>query len=136
FKLKATEVDHGGKAGLVVEQDPGAGRLKPAMTTIAVNVAKGAPQVVVPDVTGKPVDEAEKLLTDAGLQAGGEGSYVADPDARNGTVVRTAPAAGESADTGSVVEIVAAGASTRPAQPAVKAPRQPRRGHGKNENND
>jgi serine/threonine protein kinase/beta-lactam-binding protein with PASTA domain len=53
--------------GLVISQRPGAGTVHRG-DTITLVVSKGPPLVDVPDVTGKSVNEARKILKDAGFK--------------------------------------------------------------------
>jgi serine/threonine-protein kinase len=57
--------------GVVVSQDPagGAGATAGKRSVIQLVVSKGPPMVDVPDVVGKPVAEAQQILTAAGLVA-------------------------------------------------------------------
>lgn len=67
----------------------------------------GAEQVVVPDITGMTVEEAEFALADAGLVLGRE-SEEATEEVEPGLVISQDPEAGESVSEGSRVNIVVA----------------------------
>jgi serine/threonine-protein kinase len=54
--------------GSVISTDPAAGQQLPVNTAVSLVVSKGAPPVPVPDTTGKPVDQAQSLLTGAGFK--------------------------------------------------------------------
>jgi serine/threonine-protein kinase len=56
-------------AGVVISQDPagGAGATAGKRSLVQLVVSKGPPMVEVPDVVGKPVAEAQQILTAAGL---------------------------------------------------------------------
>ena len=67
----------------------------------------GGEQVVVPDVTGMTVEEAETVLTDAGLTLGRESEEPTE-EFEPGLVISQTPVAGESVSEGSRVDIVVA----------------------------
>jgi serine/threonine-protein kinase len=112
FTVTTRTVPHDGKAGMVVGQQPAAGRLRPARSTVTLQIAEGSPQATVPNVAGKPLDEATEMLSDAKL-AVGDVAYVPATGANAGTVVKTIPSASATIDEGTAVTlIVAAPAST------------------------
>lgn len=81
------DADH--PSGEVLEQSPAPG--EPVSGTIELVVSAGPPPVSVPEVTGRPLEEARAAILEAGLRVGevtegGEG----DP----GTVTSVEPAAG------------------------------------------
>jgi serine/threonine-protein kinase len=125
--IRERSVDRGGRAGTVVDEHPRTGRVRRG-AAIVLDVTKGAPQVLVPDVTGKPLDEAIGTLQAAGLVAGGDVAYVASQDVPARTVVRTIPAGGQSVDVGTGVQLIAA------AEPA--AADRDNRGKGKGRGRD
>ncbi|WP_312667584.1 PASTA domain-containing protein, partial [Escherichia coli] len=51
----------------IVETSIGAGEMVPRDTTIDVKISKGREPVKVPNVVGKTITEAEKILSDLGL---------------------------------------------------------------------
>ncbi len=82
-------------AGIVYEQSPAEGMLLYPGDTVTLSVSKGKEAVQVPQVAGLGLvrSDAEALITDAGLAAGG---IVLEISAEKvGTVVRQEPAAGE-----------------------------------------
>lgn len=107
FEVTTSIVEHGGRAGIVVAQNPTPGRLRPAGSRIALSVAEGVPQVEVPDVTGMPIDLAIRALEAAKLRAGTDVAYVPSTQQPAGTVVRTIPGARETVDEQSTVQIIA-----------------------------
>jgi serine/threonine-protein kinase len=107
FGVRPTEVAGGGKPGTVVGQDPAPGRLLARGSSIELRVTRGARQVVVPDVSGKPIEEAIRALGEAKLSAGADVSYVTSQTVKPGNVVRTVPPAGAGVDEGSTVQIIA-----------------------------
>jgi serine/threonine-protein kinase len=52
----------------VISQAPRQGESVKRGTAVAVVISKGRQPIPVPDVTGKPFDEAQQLLTKAGLE--------------------------------------------------------------------
>jgi eukaryotic-like serine/threonine-protein kinase len=86
-------------------------------STVTLIVSRGREKVAVPDVVGRPRDEAERTLQDAGLQASAreEESEDADP----GTVLRQDPAAGAELAKGKTVSLVVAKAPADVPVPGV-----------------
>ena len=87
-------------AGVVISLSESAGTKVPRGATITVTVSKGPDLVVVPDLTGMHLKEAEKALTDAGLVLG---QSLGNP---NHTVAASSPGAGEKVKRGSEVDIL------------------------------
>ncbi len=78
------------QAGQVIAQDPTAGTsLKPG-AAVAVTVSKGRQPIAVTDFTGKPADQANKALSDAGLTVK-EGDQVNSDTVPSGSVVSQTP---------------------------------------------
>ena len=72
---------------------------QPYGSTVTITVSAGLPQVKVPDVTGMPQAEAVAALQKAGLQ-------VEVTEFFGDLVQRQSPAAGESVDIGTTVEVL------------------------------
>jgi beta-lactam-binding protein with PASTA domain len=89
--------------GLVVRQTPGAGQVVPPGTTVGIVVSEGArvENVDVPDVTGLTSQDAERALTEAGLQV----AVAESPSTAvaSGVVISQLPAAGESVAPGTTI---------------------------------
>ncbi len=68
FKVTEARVFSDQKAGNVVAQSPQAGSKVAKGATIRINVSKGSPTVIVPNVVGSSVGDAETTLAKAGLQ--------------------------------------------------------------------
>jgi serine/threonine-protein kinase len=86
--------------GNIVSQSPGPGTVHRG-DTISFVVSKGPPLVDVPDVTGKQLDEARRILRQAGFQVEVHnvlGGFF-------GTVRLQSPDGGKQAAKGSVVSI-------------------------------
>jgi beta-lactam-binding protein with PASTA domain len=66
--------------GVVVDQDPKAGRRVPRGSTVALEIARPAPPVtkVVPDVVGQSLERATAIITDSALHVGRVDTTVAD----------------------------------------------------------
>jgi len=113
FKVTSAQVFSQEKAGDVVAQSPQAGGKVAKGSTIRINVSKGSPTVIVPNVVGSSVGDAETTLAKAGLK-GVVQLHV--PSAQpSGTVVAQNPPGGK-AKRGSEVKLnvstgAAAGAS-------------------------
>ncbi len=95
-----------GVAGTVLEHRPAAGALLARGSAIELDVTRGARQVGVPDVRGLPVDDARRILREAGLEPGDVlyREYESEPH----RVVATEPRAGTSVDAGTSVVVIAA----------------------------
>jgi eukaryotic-like serine/threonine-protein kinase len=105
------------KAGRVIETSPPEGSTARKGTTVTLIVSRGREKIAVPDVVGRPRDEAERTLQDAGLQASvkEEESEDADP----GTVLRQDPPAGTELAKGKTVALVVAKAPADVPVPGV-----------------
>jgi len=91
--------------GRVVEQDPAGSASAPEGSTVAVVVSAGPSAVAVPELTGRTEAQALRALQDAGLLVG-ELDRVPDPRVAEGSVVRSDPSVGASAEPGSAVDLV------------------------------
>jgi beta-lactam-binding protein with PASTA domain len=89
-------------AGVVFEQDPGAGDEAERGDAVLLRVSSGPPKETVPDVVGQPVGEAVEDLRAAGL---GSKQVEAFGDAEEGTVLKQEPAGGEKLREGAVVTL-------------------------------
>ena len=98
-------VDSGAEPGSIIEQRPAAGSPL-ASLEIRVTVAKEAPDTEVPDVVGKPVEQARQALVDAGFEVPAPTLETSREPA--GTVIKQLPAAGERAKAPSIVRVVVA----------------------------
>ncbi|ADG76681.1 non-specific serine/threonine protein kinase OS=Tsukamurella paurometabola (strain ATCC 8368 / DSM / CCUG 35730 / CIP 100753 / JCM 10117 / KCTC 9821 / NBRC 16120 / NCIMB 702349 / NCTC 13040) OX=521096 GN=Tpau_0027 PE=4 SV=1 [Tsukamurella paurometabola] len=91
------------KAGDVVSTNPAVGANTPQNTPIVLTVSTGKEQVRVPDVSNTALSQAEANLKGLGFTT--KVQEVDDP-APAGTVLRTTPAGGTTADKGSDITIV------------------------------
>jgi hypothetical protein len=115
------------KAGTIVAMDPRAGSLVEAGDTVTLSVAPGkkAPTTVkVPNVDGMRLEDAKAQLRKAGFVLKQTQYRVDRRD--TGTVIKTAPAAGERVEKGSKVTVYAAKKpkpTPRPAAPSTTTAR-------------
>ncbi len=89
----------------VIGTNPAAGTKVPPGSTVVVFVSRGAQQVTVPDVNGKPVSQAEAMLTNAGLSYTTTAQPVTD-QAQDNVVQSSSPAQGSAVNQGSTVNLV------------------------------
>ncbi|GAA0609704.1 Stk1 family PASTA domain-containing Ser/Thr kinase [Streptomyces crystallinus] len=81
------------KRGTVIQTDPETGARVRGNASVTVVVSRGPEMVKVPDVGGKPLDDAKKALSDAGLTPGAVTEDF-NEDIEQGSVISTTPAAG------------------------------------------
>jgi beta-lactam-binding protein with PASTA domain len=95
------------RVGLVISQEPAAGTPITAATsvTLVIGTVEQGDTVAVPNIVGRTVAEAEKLLKEVGLQLGQRSEKQGDPV---GTVLDQSPAAGTHVSPGSAVSVVIA----------------------------
>ena len=95
-QLKAGQVTgkltEGGTAGVVLTQNPAAGNQVAPGSEVQLETA--LPGAKVPDVVGKPAEDAQKSIAGAGLRAGGPYIREAKTPDEDGKVQETKPAAG------------------------------------------
>jgi serine/threonine-protein kinase len=100
----AIDEDSNDPQGTFVRQDPAAGEKRREGSVVTAFFA-GAPNTLgVPDVTGKTVEEARQMLTDAGLVVGTQ-TPESSADVPKDSVTRTDPPAGQFATTGDTVNL-------------------------------
>ncbi|MEM9455984.1 MAG: PASTA domain-containing protein [Myxococcota bacterium] len=99
------KIDSSAEPGSIIEQRPAAGSPLASME-IRVTVAKATPEVEVPDVVGEPVDDARKILEEAGFEVP-EPSSEASREPK-GSVIDQRPAAGKQVKAESIVRLVVA----------------------------
>jgi len=91
-------------AGLVIEQRPGPGEFIGSGAEIEVVVSRGPPPVLLPDVTGKPLAEAQPLLEQAGFVVAVERRF--DETVAKDLTLGTEPAGGGQAPPESTVKLI------------------------------
>jgi serine/threonine-protein kinase len=105
FTVTVTEEQSDAAAGIVIRQSPGGNTSAEKGSTITLTVAKAAEAVIVPDVTGKKLKEATKILQDLGL------TVTAGPvQDDNAIVFNSNPIAGTQLKKGDPVSLVTASA--------------------------
>lgn len=87
--------------GYIVRQSVAPDTDVPQGTTITLYVSNGKEAITLPDVTGKPIDEAEKMLLDLGFTV--EKIEMTDPTAPDKTVLKMSPLAEKSYNRGTKV---------------------------------
>jgi serine/threonine-protein kinase len=104
LRTKNVRVLHGGPTSAVVDQTPASGTFLERGGLITLDVASGAPQVVVPNVTGMPFDQARAAIERARLDLGAV-IYKAIPRREPGRVVMTSPPPRSRVDEGTSVDV-------------------------------
>lgn len=94
-------------AGVVIEQDPVEGSKVEPGTPVDLVVSTGPAKTSIPEVSGLSVEEAARILTEAGCTVT---DVIERPSSRpSGTVVGTDPPIGTSVQEGTPVTIIASG---------------------------
>lgn len=101
LRSQSTTEDSSQPAGTVVRSDPAAGASVAVGTEVRLVVSNGS-RVRVPDVVGRPLADARRLLETAGLEST---QRFVDSTQPQGTVTSTAPAAGSEVSRGSTVDV-------------------------------
>jgi beta-lactam-binding protein with PASTA domain/tRNA A-37 threonylcarbamoyl transferase component Bud32 len=104
FEVKEERVNDAAPADTVLSQDPRADERVDEGSEVTLRVSAGPGDVTVPDVDGLPFDDAKQQLEAEGfvVERGNEPSGEVEAD----RVIRTEPAGGESAPSGSTVFVV------------------------------
>ncbi len=108
-----------GEPGCVYRQDPESGIMKPSNSTILLYVVKTGEAVTIPDVSGQDYRTARAQLESLGFTVTAVGEE--NDGGKANTVLRTSPAAGQSAEQGASVTIYYA----KKANDTVKAFKMP-----------
>ena len=114
-------VTRGVPAGIIVSTRPGAGAVRRSGDRVSVQVADSA--LVVPNVLGRPMYDAFRVLSVAGFPAPDTTSLY-QPNARIGTVVGVAPSDGSLVSAGTRVMLTLA-RNTSPPSTVVDTARSP-----------
>lgn len=107
------EFDDAVPVGAVLRTDPAQGTELAVGATVTLIVSAGPRPIVVPQVAGRPQQDAQKILTDAGFTLGAV-TKAFDATADPGTVLRTTPTVGATAARGSAVDLTVADSVTVP----------------------
>jgi serine/threonine protein kinase/beta-lactam-binding protein with PASTA domain len=89
--------------GKVIDQNPDGGTRIEKGSTVRILVSVGPEQVEVPEVVGKPLDEATQTLANAGFRW--TTKRVFSPDAPDGEVTKQNPKPGEQAEKGATIAL-------------------------------
>ena len=88
-----TKEDTTAAPGTVLDVTPAAGTNTPLTDRVTLTVAKAPGQVNLPDLKGKTVSDANKIIQDLGLKVGGQ-TQKDDKDLKAGLVISSDPPAG------------------------------------------
>lgn len=94
------------ETGTVIRQSINAEEYVPEHTTVIVTISKGSKIVEMPDLEGKPQEDAEKALSEKGLKYEGFQYIETDDLTKIGTVASTDPVAGTTLKSGDTVVVV------------------------------
>ncbi|MGC0311569.1 Stk1 family PASTA domain-containing Ser/Thr kinase [Kitasatospora acidiphila] len=109
-------------AGQAISSDPGVGQKIRKSDAVKVVISKGPERISVPDVTGKPLDQAKQALTQARLTPGSTTEDYS-PTVPQGSVISTTPAAGQQLAVNAAVSLlVSKGAPPVPVPDATGKP--------------
>lgn len=103
-KVTPREVEEG-EPGFVVDQNPAAGEEVPPGSEVEIFVSVLAGSVLVPDVTGRPLAQAQAQIQAAGLRFA-NATEATSATVPAGSVISTDPPGGSSVQRNSVVQIV------------------------------
>jgi serine/threonine-protein kinase len=118
FKVRVTRDTSDEVAeGRVIETSPPSRSRLQKGRTVELLISSGPEQVEVPEVVGRPRDEAKSALEAAGFRVTEKGRESGDEEP--GTVLATSPKAGATVDAGSTVELTVAKAPKLVAVPDV-----------------
>jgi eukaryotic-like serine/threonine-protein kinase len=105
--------------GTVIEQEPQAGASVNPETSVNVTLSSGPEQISVPDLAGLSLAEAQRALSEAGLELGRQDEAPSDT-VPVGAVIEQDPAAGTEVDEDTPVDIGAStGSAVQPVPAAV-----------------
>ena len=105
FEVRVENIeDPDAESGSVVSQDPAGGVEAPEGSTVTIQVSLGPGEEVVPDVSGQSLSSAQSELQARGFRIGGPEEEPSD-SVPAGQVVRTEPAAGQTAERNSTVTV-------------------------------
>ena len=118
FDVKTELVENEGDPNIVFAQDPVAGTKIDKGDTVTIRVSKGPGAVEVPDVVGRKVDEAARILETAGFAV--QTAQEADDEAPVGEVIDQDPASGEEAPKGSTINLKVSSGKEKTGVPDVR----------------
>jgi serine/threonine-protein kinase len=103
--------------GQAIRTEPGAGTQLEIGLVVTLYISAGPPDVTVPDVTGRPLEDARAMLRDAGFRVTTTDEETVD--AEPGTVLSQRPGAASEAPEGSTVDLTVARAPSKVDVPDV-----------------
>ncbi|MDT8436731.1 MAG: PASTA domain-containing protein, partial [Gemmatimonadota bacterium] len=125
FRVTEERSTHAVEAGRAFGTEPEAGRELPVPAEVVLRVSDGPGLTPVPQLEGRPIDEALRLLEEGELALGAI-SYDPRADAEPGTIVGQYPPGGYTLRRGDAVEIRVAGdpdrVNRRRSRPAPAGP--------------
>lgn len=112
FKVTVAQANSDKPVGEVIEQDPAGKTSAPKGSTVRITVSEGPAAMTIPPLTDKTLEEAKAALKEAGF-TGEITSEDEDPadepiNAIAGNVLRSEPAAGDSADPADPIKLIVA----------------------------
>ena len=123
--LSGEQEDSKYPAGSIASQTPLPGSLAPRGSSVQAVVSRGVGQVQLPNLVGLKLEEAQRQLTAAGLQAGPQ-KTVASATVPAGSVAQTEPPAGSPLAPRTAVTLVLSSGAPAKAIPKVTGMRLPR----------
>jgi serine/threonine-protein kinase len=118
FEPKTEFEENDGDPNVVFAQDPVAGTKLDKGDTVTLRVSKGPGAVEVPDVVGRKVDDATRVLETAGFTV--ETTQEPDDEAPVGEVIDQDPAAGEQAPKNSTITLKVSSGKEKTGVPDVR----------------
>jgi serine/threonine-protein kinase len=113
FKVTIRHARSTRAAGIVLRQDPSSGSQANQGSTVHLTVSAGPGSVTVPQVQGKPLNQAESIIRHHGLKVG-KVQYVQNSAVVAGDVSSTSPFAGQPVAPGTTVKLfVSSGPATK-----------------------
>ncbi|TLM99017.1 MAG: PASTA domain-containing protein, partial [Actinobacteria bacterium] len=88
--------------GLIISQNPGADLQVATGSVVIITISDGPQTVVVPDVIGRSLGDAQAVLTSQGLKS----SVVYEPHSNANTVLEQNPSPGAKVQKGSTIELL------------------------------
>jgi serine/threonine-protein kinase len=104
--------------GRVYKQDPAVGQTVARGGTVTYWVSQGKPQVRVPEVTGLPLNDATKVIQDAGFKLGRVDPRF-DATVANGLIIEQNPGANIMVEKGATIDLVVSSGPSPSPTPSV-----------------
>ncbi len=104
--------------GTVINQDPAPNEEVPPGSVVNLVISKGVGKELVPDVIGRPLDQAQSAIQAAGLRFG-TATQAPSATIDEGSVISVDPGVGTSVDKNSVIQIVVSSGPEQQRVPTV-----------------